>query len=267
MSNDKSTSKSSKNAAREAAAAARKQAESAEKRRDRMIKIIGGLVVLGLVGGIIAAAVITKTNKDNANKPNASHASPAGVDTTTYGYVVNSKAPTTGIPQVQLWEDFQCPVCKQFEDSGSAAALQDAAKANQINLQLRPTTFLDQNLGNDASQLATNAWGCAINENKALEYHKGIFAMQPEKEGEGYTQEQLLTLGEQVGLTGDPLSNFQSCVKGNNFNGWVANSQAQFEADKVSGTPTLIVNGKTLDNKDGVYYKPQELLAAIKAAA
>ena len=44
---------------REKAAEARAAAQAAERRRERMIRIVGGLVVLAVVVGILAIGVIT----------------------------------------------------------------------------------------------------------------------------------------------------------------------------------------------------------------
>jgi len=262
----------SKKSAREQAAAARSDQLAAEKRRDRMIKIIGALVVLVVVGGIIAAAVITSKSKEqakeDATKPDKSHASPTGTNPETYGYVVNASAPTTGIPQVQLWEDFQCPACKAFEDAGGVSTLEGLATAKTINLQLRPTTFLDANLNNTASAAATSAWGCAIDGGKALEYHKIVYANQPQKEGAGYTQEQLLSFGQQAGLNGDAYNKFADCTNKSTYLGWSANSNAQFapsfpDPSKAS-TPAMFVNGKQVQITTT---DPKALLASIEAAA
>ena len=245
------------------AAEARAAQLASEKRRQNLIRIIGAIAVIIVVGGIIGGALYySKKGSGGGTDPNA--ALPTDVSSSTYGYQVNTKV-AAGAPLVQIWEDFQCPACKQFEQT-SAQAVQAEAKKGTINLQLRPTTFLNDHLGNTASDLATNAWGCAIDAGKALEYHTGIFAMQPEKEGAGYTNEQMIALAQRVGITGSALDTFTSCVNGQKFYPWVNNSQAQFVKDGVPGTPTIYVNGKELPNTSGIYNQPAKLIPAIMAA-
>lgn len=260
---------STKNA-RQKAAQARAEQLAAEKRRERMIRIIGAVVVVLVVGAIIGGALYFSNKDSGGDGPNPSAALPTGVQSSTYGYPVNPTE-AAGVPNVQIWEDFQCPGCAQYEKS-SAAAIDAEAKAGRMNVLLRPATFLDDNFGNDASAQATSAWGCAINAGKSLEYHSAVFAMQPQQEGVGFTQQQLLDAGKQVGITGDALTTFDSCVKAETFLGWASNSQAEFGKSDAKGTPAIFVNGKELENKalpdkTGLYTNPTELIKAINAAA
>ena len=166
---------------------------------------------------------------------------------------------------MQLWEDFQCPACAQFEKTLQPTLIA-AAQQQKINLQWRPTTFLDQNLKNTASVLATSAWGCAINAAKPVEYHSAVFAAQPKQEGAGYTQQQLLDIGQQVGIAGADYSTFEACVKANTFDGWAANSYNLFNEQGVQGTPTMYVNGKEVP-VSGIQNGDQLMAAINKAAA
>ena len=268
-----STSSSGSSNPRKKAAAARAEQLAKEKRRDRMVKIVGGVVVAVVVIGIVALAVLSSkkssTDAGPTATPNPTYTLPTGVDPATYGYVVNKAAPATA-PKVDIWEDYQCPACKQFEEAGSGPAVVAAGKAGKYNVQLRPTTFLDANMRNTASAAATSAWGCAINAGKGLEYHGTVFANQPATEGTGYTSAQLLDFGKQAGITGAAFDTFTSCVNANTFLGWAANSTEEFgkqQFTKTAGTPAVFVNGKELANTGGIYADPQKLLAAIDQAA
>ncbi len=254
----------SKATTKQRAAQARAAALMGEKRRERMTRIVGALAVIIVVGGIIGGAIWFSKKSGDSPAPDPKAALPTAVTAPSYAYPV-TKDPKEGIPLVQIWADFQCPACKQFEQTSAPALVAEATKGS-VNLELRPTIFLDQKLDNNASALATNAWGCAINAGKAVEYYTAVFAAQPAKEGPGYTQGQLLDLGKQVGLTGADYDTFASCVTGNNFKGWVANSSAQFTSGGVPGTPAIYVNGKELPNSAGVYGDPTKLIAAIMEA-
>lgn len=258
-----------KKSAREKAAAARAEALAKEKRRDRMVKIIIAVVVVVVVGGIIGGAIVVSRNTAAQNNPDPSADAklPTGVNSEKYFYQVNQNPPA-GAPAVTVYEDFQCPHCKSFEEA-SGQQLIDAAKAGTINLQWQPGIFMDANLQNSGSQTATAAWGCAIDAGKATEFHQGVFAEQPAQEvpgNPGFTVQQMLTLGSSVGITGDAYNTFESCVNAKTYYGWVANSNAQFEKDNVSSTPTIMVNGKPLDSKTVNFNDPAALLKAIEAA-
>lgn len=254
---------------RQKAAAARAAQVAKEKRRERTIRLVGALVVLVVVGGIIGGAIFFSGKDSPSAGPTAdpNNALPTGVSSSDYGYQVTAK-PAAGAPLVQIWEDFQCPACAQFEKTFMASLLAESAKG-AINMQWRPTTFLDQNLAkskDSTSARSTSAWGCAINAGKAVEYHSALFAAQPsESSPDGTTQAQLAELGKTVGITGKPLETFTTCVVNNTYLGWAANSTKDFTDGGVAGTPAMFVNGEELP-LTGIT-TPAQLMEKIKAAA
>jgi len=249
--------------AREKAKAARLAAEAAHKRRENTVKIVGAGVVVIIVAAIIVGATVFSNRKPSATEVDPSAALPPGVNSSTYAYQV-TKDPAANVPTVQIWEDFQCPACKQFEGS-LMPTVEAAATAGTINLQLRPTTFLDEHFpeSKDTSARATSAWGCAIDAGKALEYHTAVFAAQPAQEGAGTTQDQLIQIGQTAGITGGALDKFKSCVNASTYLGWAANSASEFEKAGVKGTPAIYVNGKEL-SLTGIN-TPDQLMAKIKS--
>lgn len=251
--------------AREKARQARLAAEAAHRRRERTIRIVGGGAVVLIVAAIIVAAVLSSRKDTAGDGLNPSAALPNGVNAETYAYQV-IKDPAGGIPTVQIWEDFQCPACKSFEDSVGSALYAAAAKG-EVNLQLRPTTFLDAKLpqSKKTSARATSAWGCAIDAGKPLEYHKAVFVNQPTEEGTEVPQDKLIEFGRQVGITGGSFDSFSSCVREDRYLGWAANSTSIFEKDSIAGTPTVFVNGKELPLK-GIT-APEQLMEKIKSMA
>lgn len=259
--------------AREAAAAARAQAQAAERARERKVRLIGGVVVLAVLGAMFSVVVIS--GKNNGPKTSATAALPAGVTKDTYGVKVGSAwtaANADSIPKLQIWEDFQCPACGQFEKA-SGTALAALIEAGKVRVEYRPTIFLDENLkqenlqaGNpNSSLLSTMALGCAVDAGKAAEFHNQVFAAQPAVEGEGFTLETLNKFAEASGITGSALTTFTQCVTDKKYEGWVNNSYDLFSKEGVSSTPTGILNGKELTND--VLFDPVALSKAIEDAA
>jgi len=148
---------------------------------------------------------------------------------------------TADVPTLVIWEDFQCPACDAVEKANGTGITQ-LAEEGKVNLIWRPTTFLDRNLGNDSSERATAAWGCAIDAGKAKEYHSTVFNNQPE-EGVGYTDETLIKFATDAGITGGALDTFTKCYNDRKYLPWAANSAAIFYADGVQGTPFATLNG------------------------
>jgi len=258
-------------AAREAAAAARLQAKAQQNKRERTIQIIGGAVVLTVVAVLVFIGV--KAANKTAGGIDTAAVLPKGVASDTYGVKVGTawKLPNAkSIPKLEIWEDFQCPACKYMEDqSGSAIAM--LAKAGKLRVEYRPTIFLDENLvaentaaGNPKSSLlATMAYGCAVDAGKDQEFHKTVFANQPQ-EGKGYSAGVLNNYAQTSGITGQKLFAFNDCLSSKKYEGWAKNSYAKFREAGVTSTPAGILNGKALDNK--VLTDPKALIKAVQGA-
>ena len=240
---------------REKAAAARAQQMAAEKRRERTVRIIGAIGVVVVVILILGLAIVVPriSGDDSANgapdaRPDPNAAIPTGVygadGVAPWGVPVGT-APESA-PLLELWEDFQCPACGSLEEL-NGAGIQSLALDGSVRLIYRPTAFLDNNLGNTSSAAAINAWGCAIDAGKTLEYHDLIYANQPTVEGEGWTREQFIGFAEESGITGVPLEQFNDCLTSNRYLGWAANSTQAFYDGNVEGTPRGYLNGTALD--------------------
>lgn len=261
----------SKKSTRDKAAAARAEQLAAEKKRERLIRLIGVVVVVVVVGGIIGLTIFA-TKKDGGSgggsaspTANPSAALPKGVQGPDgqFPYSVPVGNADSSKPTLVVWEDFQCPACKQMEDK-NGAGIEDLGTSGKAQLFYRPTTFLDQNLKNDSSSRAVSAWGCAIDQGKTLEYHNTVYANQPAKEGEGYTDAQLLQFGKDSGITGPAYDTFAKCVADKTYLGWAANSYDAFVSANIPGTPAVFLNGTEVPASDAA---DKAKLDALVAAA
>ncbi len=257
---------------RDRAAAARDAANAGERRRERTVRIVGGITVLVVVLGIIGVAIFAK-NSQNTDpvalpSPNPSAALPTGVLPTddVHAYGVPYGTGTADVPVLEIWEDFQCPACDAVEKA-NGAGIESLADSGKIRLIWRPTTFLDGNLGNDSSTRAAAAWGCAIDAGKAKEYHNVVFANQPETEGTGYTDEQLLAFAGDAGIAGAALDTFTTCVADRTYVDWTANSTGVFYSSNIQGTPFALLNGVEVPTETLVDQPALEKLVADAAAA
>jgi protein-disulfide isomerase len=242
----------SKRTTKEKAAAARAAAEAEQRRRDRNVRIIGGVAIAVVVGLIIGIGVWgSRQGSSSATNPGgivADAALPTGVfgadNANAWGVPFNTAA---GKPTLAIWEDVQCPACGQLE-AQAGATLEKLASEGKVNLVWRPTIFLDANFPTspnpNSSQRGTQAWGCAIDAGKSAEYHNILFANQPATEGDGWSNEQLIDFGEQVGITGPALETFSTCVNDATYSQWVTNSYQTFLDAKVPGTPAAFLNGE-----------------------
>ena len=238
---------------KEKAAAARAAALKEEKARQRRTNLlIGGglLVVIALIiGGVVFAS---NQNKDTGNSaslppvdPNAALPEDGAARRRRRWPTASPSATASDTKSiVQVWEDFQCPICGDFEKA-QGAQIQQLAAEGKIYLVYRPASFLDKNLpqSNLSSARATAAWGCAIDGGVGEKYHNTVFANQPAKEGDGFTDAQLLDFGKQAGLTGAAYDTFASCVDKKTYFGWTANSAGAFADSGIPGTPNVQLDG------------------------
>jgi protein-disulfide isomerase len=158
---------------------------------------------------------------------------PAGTAPEMDGILIGS-----GPATVDLYIDFLCPFCRQFEEA-SGAALARIAAAGIGSLVYHPLGLLDRLSTTRYSSRAAAASGCAADRRKFLEYKDALFLEQPEEGGPGLSDEQLAQLGLALGL--DP--GFARCIGEGRYLEWAAYVTARAIERGVSGTPSVFVDG------------------------
>ena len=224
----------SKQSSRDRIAAERLAQAEAQARRDRLVRI--GIVVLVVVVVIaVGLAVILSRRTTVSTSPSSR---PAGVQADG-GVAIG----TATKPIVDLWEDFQCPVCKAFEDT-IGPTVEQAVKDGKIRLVYHPLSFLDQNLNNDSSSRAANAAGCAQDQAKYQAFHDQVYKSQPTTEGAGYPDATLISFGQAIGIPDQ--AKFASCVQSHSFKAWVDEVAVSGQTAQITATPTFKVDGKAI---------------------
>ncbi len=242
------TPKDSKRTTKEKAAAARAAAEAEQRRRDQRVRLIGGIAIVVVVALIVGIGIYGSRKNAAAGGVVADATIPTTVlgadDTNAWGVPAQPKV--SAKPTLAIWEDFQCPSCGALEKSNGAAILK-LATDGKVNLVWRPTTFLDPRFvtgpNPNSSHRATMAWGCAIDAGKADAFHSTVFANQPQTEGDGWSDAQLLNFGKLAGISGDAYTKFETCFNDKKYDQWVTNSYQTFQDNGVPGTPTALLNG------------------------
>src|SRR4051794_30437685 len=159
---------------------------------------------------------------------------PAGKNREGDGIVLGS-----GPVAVDAYIDFMCPYCKQFEAT-SGPALTRMVEDGLIRLIYHPLGFLDQLSTTHYSSRAAAASGCASDHGRFPEYRDALFANQPPEGGPGLSHDQLIQLGQAVGI-GE--ATFARCVAEGVHLEWVAYVTARAMERGVSGTPSTFVEG------------------------
>lgn len=169
------------------------------------------------------------------------------------------------VPQVHIYEDFQCPFCGQLESS-SGEAINEAAAAGDIQLTYTFMSFLDGSLRNDSSSRAANAAVCSADADQLSGFVTSLFDRQPVEEGTGYEDQAFFDAAQEAGIEGEALNTFTSCVETNEYADYVAAMQERANQDDVTGTPTILINGEKISDEEltGLLQNPasfQDLIA------
>lgn len=240
----------------------RKDREKAEKRQRNVITI--GIVAV--VAVLIAGAAFAVNQVSSQNEKDLADNTPANT-TDDYGIVYTAEDAGGTVPEgtepvsVELYEDFQCPACRSFEEI-SSSFLKEQVKSGAISITYRPFSFLDENGAspNEYSHRSTNVALCALDAGGVGDYvkvHDYLYANQPEEGTPGPENGELADAVEGLGVTG-----LESCIRTERFNKWVDAAKDAGTERGVNSTPTVYVDGKVVENPS-----PQTLQDAIAAAA
>ena len=208
-------------------------------------------LVIGMVALVVGVGVIFSVT---GNQTKVSSKTPSAANEADgYGLVFNA----TATPVIDIWEDFQCPVCRNFE-AVVGSYLSQLVRENKAKVVYHPLSFIGPE-----SVRAANASACAAEESKFEEFHTLLYSTQSSTENSGlWSNDNLVGLGATIGLKSD---SFKSCVNDGGFLGWVNNIAADGAKKNVNSTPTVFVNGKEID-RNTQYMNLEGFKAALVAA-
>lgn len=209
-----------------------------EKKKDNVTRNL----VVGMVALVVVVAVAVSFGSNQA-KVNAK--TPALVEKSEgYGIVFNKEL--TGVPKIDIWEDFQCPVCRNFE-AINAKQVKEWIDAKKVTAVFHPLSFI----GAESAYMA-NAAACAADEGKFLQYHEALYVNMASAENSGkWNPISLVELGKELGITGE---RFTGCVSDGKYQDWVNNVAADGSKKNVNATPTVFINGKEIERVNANYF-------------
>ena len=191
------------------AATARPDAPRGGPSRSVIAAVVAVLAVVAVVVAIvIGRAASTSPEPTSSATPSASASAQAdpgkAVPTGATGFggplVVNPGAPAN-VPTLEVFEDPQCPICKQFE-AAYGPTIAAMVKANQVKHVVHTMSFLDLNLRNDSSKRAANAAFCAADQGKFARVHAGGVCRSARHRGPGLDRRAADGFATAVGITG-----------------------------------------------------------------
>jgi protein-disulfide isomerase len=244
--------------ARERLAEERRQQARLAARRRALLITLSGLAVLALVVGI--TVFVTTKKEERTQKATAYTGQLAPLTRNADGSIAMAKAGVNG-PLLEIFEDFQCPICKEVEN-GSGGTIKRLAAEGKVKVLYRPFQLFQQEPLASNSRRAANAALCTP-AGKWISYHDTLYNFQPPEGKKGFSDKDLVAWGTDLGLTG---SSFSPCVNNAQKSGQVDQMTTYATGNrKVTGTPTVFLNGKALDLQSQLL-NPTALEQAITAA-
>lgn len=241
--------------------------QEAHAKAARTRKLIG--IGVGLMAVVLAVVmIVVGIGALNSGKANQGTWYPPNVTETKDGVTLFAGQPKAGAPTIDVYVDFQCPICKVSEEK-YVGALQELAASGDIKVVQHTLTFMDNNLRNTASSRAANAASCSDAAGKYAAMTAAIFSQQEVREvvgSVGYADTLLReTLPAQVGITGEALTTYQQCYD-RKLPADFLEELAEASYNKgITGTPTYTRNGvKLAVNAVGSASVPETTVAQFK---
>ncbi|MFJ7218641.1 DsbA family protein [Amycolatopsis sp. NPDC098790] len=229
---------------------------SADKRK-WIIGIAAVVVVAALViGGVIWT--ISDKNKTEGQTIAAGGTSLAGDVTQKRDGVVVTVGKAGAKASIDVYADFLCPICGQFEKTYKTD-VEQAINDGKLQVRYHMVPLLNDRSDPPGYSLdSANAALAAADAGKFLQFHDSLFANQPEEGKRGYDKAQLIKLGADVGIT-DPA--FAQTVNAGTYDQQLNTAFQQIETDpKLAqdfgngqsgfGTPTVTANGAIVNWQD-----------------
>ncbi|HWS34416.1 MAG TPA: thioredoxin domain-containing protein [Actinoplanes sp.] len=223
-----------------------------ERRRTITLWTSVGVVLVLFIAGMIGYSRI-------AGKDDGTLVTPASAvdDGTAF-------ATGTGSVVVDVYEDFMCPICRNFETT-TGGTLKEMAASNKITLRFHPVSILDgASNGTEFSTRSAAASAAAAEAGKFAEFHDVLYANQPEENSDGLTDAKMIELAASVGLTTDT---FVSAVNEGTYKTWATKATETFSSRGFNGTPTIVVNGTQVVGPENTVPTTELVTRTIEKAA
>ncbi|WP_328465993.1 DsbA family protein [Actinoplanes sp. NBC_00393] len=228
------------------------QQRAADRRRSVTLWTSVAVVVVLFIAGLVGYSLV-------AGKDDGKVSTPASAVDAGTAFAVG-----TGPVTVDIYEDFMCPACNNFEQA-AGPTLKQLVDDNKITLRYHPVAILDRfSNGTEYSTRAAAASAAAAAEGKFVEYHDVLYANQPAEGTDGLDNAKLIELGKSVGLTSDA---FADAVNEGTYKTWATQATEKFSEKNFTGTPTITVNGEQLKGPGDTLPTPELLTEAVQKAA
>ena len=277
LTREKQTRSEQREAARAKAKALREQHKKGEARKRIALQLgVGGSVVA--VIALVAFALVSGANKETAIPTNFTYNDGIKIGTNlevfTPEYTPAPGEAGANVPNIQIYVDYQCPYCKEFE-LPNQSQIESWVSKGVATLEFHPISFLDgRGSPNEYSSRAANAAVCVAeySPNSFFKFNSALFANQPEEGTAGPSNDELFARAQEVGITNE--KQVQSCIKEKHFGTWIKEATTRALNEnlpgldfKVEGTPFVMVNNQKFQTENAAdFYSPARFAQFVQSA-
>ena len=139
-----------------------------------------------------------------------------------------------------MFADFQCPACIATNKIVGPIFEEYASKwLVKLTYKQFPLTSIHKNAERDAL-----AGLCGAEQGKYIEYKKALYTLEEAKSGAKVSDADRVNAGKDILDT----TKLGECIKWDRYLGQVRAEMKEGDALGISGTPTVLLDGKKLDN-------------------
>jgi protein-disulfide isomerase len=232
----------------------RQELRDKHKKQQKQQQII--IIVMVIIGALLlATALIYPTLK------------PVGEITQVTPRVFNFTVSmnTMGNPdapvKVDVWEDFQCPACKQYSAEIETQIITNYIETGKVFYTFHHYPFVDSQVATKESHQAANASMCAGTQGRFWDYHDMLFANWNGENQGAFTNKRLIAFADSLGLN---MNDFKTCFNQNQFSAQIEKDFTDGKDLGVTGTPSVFVDNVQIT--PGYIPSYAELSQAIETA-
>ena len=231
-----------------------KRQEIRERRRREQLRNRIIVILLVVVGALLVTFTLILPSLNNARTAanatkTAENATPVPVVTIT-PRVFNTKVDglhlgdPNALVKVDVYSDFRCSACLYYVQNLEPEIIQKYIETGKVYYTFHNYIVIDQD-GTDASYRSANAAMCANEQNRFWDYHDTLYANQITESASLFTDARLVKMAENLKLD---MTAFNQCFQAKKYASVVKNDITQGQSLKITGTPSIFVNGTLLSN-------------------
>ena len=265
-------------AARAKARAMREDFKRGQKRRKLVTRVSIVAGALGVVAIILSIVLAGINNQATTGQAPANFIFDGGIKIGANGEAftkTSTPTPTAStnkhVPNIKIYLDFECPSCGMFEQANSAQ-ITNWVETGAATLEVHPISIVNNAHSGTPnwSWTAGNAALCVANydPNSFLKVHNWIYSLQPTNQDTLFntrwpaaTIDQLKTQFKSFGIA--KLNKVNTCIDKSTYLPWLQDETSRVVPSIVTGTPTILIDGKPYTGDIDPASFAQAVLAAM----